>query len=104
MKTQITKAARIFVLGLAVATPMLVSAPASAAGGRNAAVGLGILGVLGAGAIIANSQPRYYGNGYSNGYSNGYAQPAYVDPDCEYVRQQVWNGYRYVWRNVQVCD
>ena len=104
MKTQITKAARILVLGLAVASPMLVSAPASAAGGRNAAVALGVLGVLGAGAIIANSQPRYYGN---NGYGNngyGYAQPAYVDPGCEYVRQQVWNGYRYVWRNVQVCD
>ena len=100
MKTQITQAARILVLGLTVATPMLVSAPASAAGGRNAAVALGVLGVLGAGAIIANSQPRYYGNGYSNGY----AQPAYVDPGCDYVRQQVWNGYRYVWRNVQVCD
>ena len=101
MTTRITKTVRMLVLGLAVAGPVLTTGAANAAGGRNAAIGLGIVGALAAGAIIANSQPRYYGN---NGYGNGYAQPAYVDPDCEYTRQRVWNGYRYVVRNVQVCD
>ena len=96
MTTRITKTARMLVLGLAVAGPVLTTGAANAAGGRNAAIGLGIVGALAAGAIIANSQPRYYGNGY--------AAPAYVDPNCEYTRQQVWNGYRYVYRNVQVCD
>ena len=60
---------------------------------NGAGVAAGIIGGLAAGAIIAGSQPGYYGR----------PAPAY-DPDCEIERQRVWNGYRYVWRNVQVCE
>ena len=60
---------------------------------NGAGVAAGIIGGLAAGAIIAGSQPGYYGR----------PAPAY-DPDCEIERQRVWNGYRYVWRDVQVCE
>ena len=66
--------------------------PPGRRGNNGSGVAAGILGGLAAGAIISGSQPRYYG------------QPAYVDPDCYYEVQNVWNGYRYVRRNVQVCD
>jgi len=60
-----------------------------------------VIGGLAAGAIIANSAPRYYG--YGPAYGPG---PAYYGygPDCYLQRQRVWDGYRWRWQRVRVCD
>ena len=88
---------------LAVAATLAVAAvaapqPAEARGGRIAA---GVIGGLAAGAIlggIASQHGYYYGPGYYD------AAPAYYGPDCYWVRQRVWNGYRWHLRRVRVCD
>jgi hypothetical protein len=50
-------------------------------------------------------RPVYYGRGY---YRPRYYRPAYVAPvyygnRCRIIRQQVWNGWGYVWQPVRVC-
>ena len=78
---------------LAAALPSPVQAYCNGCG-----VAAGVVGGLAAGAIvgsaIANSRPPVY-----------VAPPAYVDgPVCHTERQQIWDGYAYRMRRVQVCD
>ena len=66
------------------------------------ALAAGVIGGLALGAIAGSgvyyNQPYpAYGGYYSNAYGNGYA-------DCYVQTQRVWNGYRYIRRNVEVCD
>ena len=80
---------------------------------RGCAVGAGVIGGLAAGAIIgsaiANSQPRYYEP--APVYAAPPPPPAYVEPPdyvdgpvCHLERRQVWDGYAYRTRRVEVCD
>lgn len=61
---------------LGVAGALMLSVPsAEARNGRNAAIGLGVIGGLALGAAAAASQPYYYGDRY---YRGAYAyEPAY---------------------------
>jgi hypothetical protein len=83
-------------LGLAtVAAPQ----PAEARGGRIAAGiigGLAIGGILGAAAAHGpyyGPGPYYYGPG-----------PVYYGPDCYFTRQRYWDGWRWRFERVRVCD
>ena len=69
----------------------------------------GAIGGLAAGAIvgsaIANSRPVYVEPGPVYVVPPPVYAPAYVDgPICHTERQQVWDGYAYRTRRVQVCD
>ena len=68
--------------------------------GRGAAIGLGVLGGVVAGAAIANAAGPRYGYGY---YDGG---PSYVEgPVCHWERQRVYlDEYTYKIRRVRVCD
>ena len=68
--------------------------------GRGAAIGLGVLGGVVAGAAIANAAGPRYGYGY---YDDA---PAYVEgPVCHWERQKVYlDDYTYKIRRVRVCD
>ena len=85
------------IIALAAAVTLAAALPSSAqANCGGCGVAAGVVGGLAAGAIIgsaiANSGPRY-------------VEPAYVDgPVCHTERQQVWDGYAYRIRRVQVCD
>ena len=70
------------------------------------AVGAGIIGGLAAGAIIGSvARPYYYAPGYSYpGYAYGPGPVYYGEPDCYWTSTRYWNGYRWHWRRVQVCD
>lgn len=62
-------------------------------------VAAGVIGGLAAGALAAGAAgaygPYYYAPGYPYyGYSYG---------GCYYAPRQVWNGYRWVVRRVEVC-
>ena len=74
-------------------------------------VAAGVVGGLAAGAIvgsaIAGSRPVYVEPApvYAAPPPVYYAEPpAYVGPVCHTERQQVWDGYAYRMRRVQVCD
>ena len=101
------------IIALAAAALVAAALPSPAqAGCRGCAVGAGVIGGLAAGAIIgsaiANSQPRYYEPDpvYVAPPPPAYVEPPdYVDgPVCHVERQQVWDGYAYRTRRVQVCD
>src|SRR5262245_19333752 len=82
-------------------TAMAAPQPAEARGGRVAA---GVIGGLAVGALlggaVAASQGGYYAPyGY---YSGPAAYPGYY-PGCYWQRQQVWTGYAWAVRRVQVC-
>ena len=71
--------------------------------GRGAAIGLGIVGGVAAGALIAGAaRPGY---GYYDGPAY-YSDPAYVEgPVCHIERQKVYlDEYTYKIRLVRVCD
>jgi len=85
---------------LAAALPSLAQANCNGCG-----VAAGVVGGLAAGAIvgsaIANSRPVYVEPGPV------YVAPPpvyYEGPICHVERQQVWDGYGYRTRRVQVCD
>ncbi|MGC1091496.1 MAG: hypothetical protein WA905_02060 [Pseudolabrys sp.] len=92
---------------LAAALPSPVQAYCNGCG-----VAAGVVGGLAAGAIvgsaIANSRPPVYVEPapvYAAPPPVYVAPPAYVDgPVCHTERQQIWDGYAYRMRRVQVCD
>jgi hypothetical protein len=99
------------IIALAAAVTLAAALPYSAqANCGGCGVAAGVVGGLAAGAIIgsaiANSGPRYVEP--APVYAPpppAYAEPAYVDgPVCHTERQQVWDGYAYRIRRVQVCD
>jgi hypothetical protein len=87
---------------IAVAATIAVAAPqpAEARGGRIAA---GIIGGLAVGALIGAAANNGYYYGYGPGYYYG-PRPVYYGGDCYLTRQRFWDGYRWHYRRVQVCD
>ena len=101
------------IIALAAAALVAAAMPSPAqAGCRGCGVAAGVVGGLAAGAIIgsaiANSGPRYYEPApvYAAPPPPVYVEPPdYVDgPVCHLERQQVWDGYAYRTRRVEVCD
>jgi hypothetical protein len=101
------------IITLAAAASVAAAMPSSAqAGCHGCGVGAGIAaGIIGGaivGSAIANSQPRYYedpGVAYAPPPPGAYVEPADVDgPVCHMERTQVWDGYGYRMRRIQVCD
>ena len=101
------------IIALAAAAVVAAALPSQAeAGCRGCGVAAGVIGGVAAGAIIgsaiANSQPRYYEPApvYAAPPPPAYVEPPdYVDgPVCHLERQQVWDGYAYRTRRVEVCD
>jgi hypothetical protein len=99
-------------IALAAAVTLAAALPSSAqAHCRGCGVAAGVVGGLAAGAIIgsaiANSGPRYVEPApvYAAPPPGYYAEPqGYADgPVCHTERQQVWDGYAYRMRRVQVC-
>ncbi len=101
------------IIALAAAATLAAALPSSAQAYCNGCgVAAGVVGGLAAGAIvgsaIANSRPVpvYVEPAPVYAPPPAYAEPpAYVDgPVCHTERQQVWDGYAYRMRRVQVCD
>jgi hypothetical protein len=100
------------IIALAAAVTLAAALPSSAqANCGGCGVAAGVVGGLAAcaiiGSAIANSGPRYVEPApvYAPPPPPAYAEPAYVDgPVCHTERQQVWDGYAYRIRRVQVCD
>ena len=90
---------------LAAALPSLAQANCNGCG-----VAAGVVGGLAAGAIvgsaIANSPPVYVEPApvYVAPPPVYAVPPPYEGPICHVERQQVWDGYGYRTRRVQVCD
>lgn len=97
MKRILTASAAAAALALAsVATPQYAEAH------DGGAVAAGIIGGLAAGALIgaAVSQPHYY---YRPPYY--YAPgPVYYPRHCWWRHVRYWNGWRWRWHPVRVCD
>ncbi len=100
------------IIALAAAVTLAAALPSSAqAHCRGCGVAAGVVGGLAAGAIIgsaiANSGPTYVEPApvYAPPPPAYAEPPAYVDgPVCHTERQQVWDGYAYRMRRVEVCD
>jgi len=101
------------IIALAAAAVVAAALPSQAeARCRGCGVAAGVIGGVAAGAIIgsaiANSQPRYYEPApvYAAPPPPAYVEPPdYVDgPVGHLERQQVWDGYAYRTRRVEVCD
>jgi hypothetical protein len=100
------------IVALAAAVTLAAALPSSAQANCNGCgVAAGVVGGLAAGAIIgsaiANSGPRYVEPApvYAAPPPAYAAPPAYGDgPVCHTERQQVWDGYAYRMRRVEVCD
>ena len=92
------------IIALAAAGTLAAALPSPAQANCNGCgVAAGVVGGLAAGAIvgsaIANSRPVYVAP------PPVYAvPPPYEGPICHVERQQVWDGYGYRTRRVQVCD
>ena len=97
MRKTLTAIAAAATLGLAtLAAPQ----PAQARHGHIAGA---ILGGLAAGAILgAAAGPYYYGYGPGPyAYAPG---PVYYGGSCHWTGRRYWNGYRWHWRRLRVCD
>jgi hypothetical protein len=100
------------IIALAATATLAAALPSSAQAYCNGCgVAAGVVGGLAAGAIvgsaIANSRPVYVEPApvYAPPPPAYAEPPAYVDgPVCHIERQQVWDGYAYRMRRVQVCD
>lgn len=100
------------IVALAAAVTLAAALPSSAqAHCRGCGVAAGVVGGLAAGAIIgsaiANSGPTYVEPApvYAPPSPVYVEPPAYVDgPVCHTEHQQVWDGYAYRTRRVEVCD
>jgi len=98
------------IVALAAAVTLAAALPSSAqAHCRGCGVAAGVVGGLAAGAIIgsalANSGPTYVEPAPVYAPPAYAAPPAYGDgPVCHTERQQVWDGYAYRMRRVEVCD
>ena len=80
----------------ALATTAVVTAPAEARGGRNAAIGFGLAaGALGA-AAIANNAYGGYGYGPRYGYYGG-GPYAYYDDGPRYYRPRHYHRQYHHW-------
>jgi hypothetical protein len=91
------------IVATAAVTLTLVAAPQKAEARHwhhhhGGGVAAGIIGGLAAGAIIGSAANGYYGGGYYGGPYYAYG------PSCWWSRQRVWNGYRWHWRRVRVCN
>jgi PXPV repeat (3 copies) len=99
-------------IALAAACTLAAAMPSAAqAHCQGCGFAAGAIGGLAAGAIvgsaIANSRPVYVEPApvYVAPPPVYVEPPAYVDgPVCHIERQQVWDGYAYRMRRVQVCD
>jgi len=77
----------------ALATASMMSGPANAAEGRHGAFAAGAAaGVLGGALLGSASRPTYE------------HERVYVEPQCRWHRERVYDGYEYRVRRVQVCD
>jgi hypothetical protein len=80
-----------------------VAAPQPAKADDGGAVAAGIIGGLALGAIVgsAASGPHYYD--YDRGY---YYRPRhyYYRPHCWWEHDRYWNGWRWRWHRVRVCN
>lgn len=94
MKKTLTAVAAAGALALAtVALPQQAEA-------RHGHIAGAIIGGLAAGALIgAATAPYYYGPG-----PYYYGPGPYYGPDCYWTSRRYWNGYRWHWRRVRVCD
>jgi len=67
----------------------------------------GIIGGLAAGAILGSAIANgpYYGYYGPGPYYYGPAPyPAYYGPACYWTRERWWDGFRWHWSRVRVCD
>ena len=92
------------IIALAAAGTLAAALPHPAQANCNGCgVAAGVVGGLAAGAIvgsaIANSRPVYV-----EPAPVYVAPPPYEGPICHIERQQVWDGYGYRTRRIQVCD
>ena len=99
------------IIVLAAAATLAAALPSSAqAHCSGCGVAAGVVGGLAAGAIIgsaiANSGPRYVEPApvYAPPPPAYAEPPEYGCPVCHTERQQVWDGYAYRTRRVEVCD
>ena len=93
------------IIALAAAGTLAAALPPPAQANCNGCgVAAGVVGGLAAGAIvgsaIANSRPVYV----EPAPVYVAPPPPYEGPICHIERQQVWDGYGYRTRRVQVCD
>jgi hypothetical protein len=110
----------IVALAAAGLTAAALSSPAQAHC-SGCGVAAGVIGGLAAGAIIGSAiaapppPPVYVGPGAAYDYvpPAAYTPPPPGDPDspdyvdgasCHMERQQVWDGYAYHLRRVQICE
>ena len=99
------------IIALAAAGTLAAALPSPAQANCNGCgVAAGVVGGLVAGAIvgsaIANSRPVYVEPApvYVAPPPVYAVPPPYEGPICHVERQQVWDGYGYRTRRVQVCD
>lgn len=90
---------------LAVATTFALASIAAPqpAQARHGNVAAGIIGGLAVGALLgaaAANGPYYYGHRYYYAPRRRY----YYRPHCWWSHERYWNGYRWHWHRVRVCE
>lgn len=100
-------------IALAAATLVAAALPSSAQArchgcGVGAGIAAGVIGGAIIGGAIANSGPRYAEPGvvYAAPPGDYYVEPPdhVPEPTCHMERQQVWDGYAYRTRRVEICE
>ncbi len=109
IKTRLKKSVAALLTVVTLGAAMTVNTGAAEARWRRGpAIGLGIVGGLAAGALIAGAtRPAYAGDYYGGGGGYYAAPPAYAydeGPVCHIERQRVYiDDYTYRIRKVRVC-